>query len=89
MRSGMPASLRGDGRAGGAVENPDRAETAAAQQRDQPDQIEATPQFRAGMLEIDRLGDARLGRQQFLARRSTAARERSPGRPGAPRRWRG
>jgi hypothetical protein len=44
----------------------DLGEGAAFEQPYQPHEIEATPQLRAGKLEIDHLGDARLSDQEVL-----------------------
>ena len=70
MRSGMPASVAAS--AGRMVRSRIQIECKRLppQQRHQPDQIDAALQFRSGMLEIDRLGDARFGREQFLGARS-------------------
>ena len=72
----------GERRPRGAVENPDRAEFAAPQQRGQPEQIDAAPQLGAGMLEIHRLGDRRLGGKELLG----VARRRRQKRHAAARR---
>ena len=66
MRSGMPASMRGKRGAHGAIQDPDLGEARAPHQRDEPHEIDAAPQLRAAMLEIDHLGDAGLGLQQLL-----------------------
>src|SRR5271155_5024286 len=80
--SGEQAGKR---RAGGAVENPKRAEMQAPQERHEPDHIKPAPELGARMLEIDRLGDARLGRQELLR----AARRRRQKRHWSARGGRG
>ncbi len=79
----------GERRADGAVENPDRLETIAPQQRDKPEQIEAAAQLRAAVLEIEDLGNARFGGKQVLG---AACRRRQKAHAAARarlRRWRG
>ena len=63
-------------RPGGAIENPYLAEAAPPQPRDQHDQIDPAAQLRAGMGKIDRFGDARLGREQFLGAAGPRRQER-------------
>ena len=82
---GDAGELGGERRADGAIENPYLAETAAPQPRDEQELVEPAAQLRAGMLEINRLGDARLGRQQLLC----AARRRRQERHLAARRYGG
>ena len=79
--AGEPGGQR---RANGAVENPDRAELPPPQQRHEPDQIDAAAQFRAGVLEINRFGNAWLAGQQLLG----AARRRREKRHAPARRRR-
>ena len=64
---GDAGERRGKRRADSAVENPQRAQALPAQQRDEPDQIDAALQFRSEMLEIKRRRDGRLGLEQFAA----------------------
>ncbi len=65
MRSGMPASMAAS--AGRVVRS--RIQIDRKRRRrssaDKPDQIDATLKLRAGMAEIDRLGDARFGGKKF------------------------
>ena len=78
---GDAGERRGDRRPNGAIEYPYLLKAAAPQPRDEQEQIEPAAQLRAGMLEIKRFGDARLGREQFLraARRRRQERHRGPG----------
>ena len=57
---GDPRQLGGERRPDGAVEDPQGLEALPAQQRHQPDQIEAALQLGAGVLEIKRAGNRRL-----------------------------
>src|SRR5580698_11083592 len=50
----------------GAIEDPDRTETMAPQQRGEPDQIKATAQLRSAMLKIERFGDRRFRGKKLL-----------------------
>ena len=61
-----PRERRRKRRAHRAVEDPDPAKPRAPQQHHQPREMQAAPQFRAAMLEIGHLGDARLRLQQIL-----------------------
>ena len=81
MRSGMPASSAAS--AGRTVRSRIQilAKARAPHQRDEPHEIDAAPQLRAAMLEIDHLADAGLGLQQLLRVR----RGRREKRDGAPR----
>jgi hypothetical protein len=65
-----------------AVENPDLLKATAPQLRAELEQVEPAAQLRAGMAEIKRLGDARLGHEQFLraARRRRQERHAAAGR---------
>src|ERR1044072_1592055 len=56
----------GEGRPDRAVEDPHGAKARAAQQRGEPREVKAARKFRAAMLEIDDIGDARLTLQQLL-----------------------
>ncbi len=92
LRPETKADARGDaGEHGGdrgaqrAIENPDLAETVAAQLHDQLEQVEPAVQLRAAMGKMNRLGDARLGREQSLR----AARPRRQERHLAARRYGG
>ena len=58
---------RGERRANSAVENPNLAEAVPAQQRRQPDQIDAALQFRTRVVEIDGLGNGGLRRDSSRA----------------------
>ena len=69
---------------GPPIENPYLLKTATPQPRDEQKHIQPAAQLRAGMLEVERLGDAWLGREQFLR----AARRRRQERHAAPRRGR-
>ena len=79
---GDAGKRRGDRRTNGTIENPYLLKAAAPQPRDEQEHIEPAAQLRAGMPEIERLGDARLGREQFLraARRRRQKRHAAPGR---------
>ena len=72
-------------RADGAIENPYAAEMALPQPRDEQKLVETAAQLRAGIAEINRLGDARLRRQQLFG----AARRRRQERHLAARRYGG
>jgi hypothetical protein len=62
---GDAGERRGKRRPDGTVEDPERAQALPAQQRDEPDQIDAALQFRPEMLKIKRRCDGWLGLEQF------------------------
>src|SRR6266581_3890485 len=86
---GNAGERRGKRRPDSAVEDPERTQLLPAQQRDQPDQVDAALQFGSEMLKKN-MSPRRLARLGAIrSRRSTAARKMSPGRPARLRRWPG
>src|SRR5580698_7807144 len=63
---GNAGKFCGQRRPCGAIEDPDRTETMAPQQRGEPDQIKATAQLRSAMLKIERFGDRRFRGKKLL-----------------------
>src|ERR1700728_5204314 len=75
---GNAGKFCGQRRRCGAIENPDRAETMAPQERGEPDQIKATAQLRSAMLKIERFGDRRFRGKKLLGMARRRGQERYP-----------
>ena len=89
MRSGIAGEHCGKRRAYRAIEDPDTLEFAPRSSADEPREMTAAREFRAVVLEIDHLADARLGLQQFLRVRRGQGQERHARLPASSPRSRG